>query len=368
MPVAHSPVFVAIRHPPDAWHAKPRCAPQSARCRHADAGRKPNGAFVQPRDGSLQPSAVDFPSRDGVRRRCDNGSFHDDGRLKARNIPFETRATLPAPRAMEVLPRTRPDGRVEGRGQEGDGPHRRAAEEGESTMSESETLKWKTEETIRCGLAVHELAVTHREELEPRVGAATIDGLGTDVAELRNDAAGAVSSRADRRSSTLDQNEALRTGAAVVAAVRSAIRHVHPADKALQGEFGVGVAVNDRSVPSVAAGLQIVLDASARHPDETRAAGILDADIEKAQNARAGLATADATQEGRKLGAREATARRRATQLRVQKGIDRILAAATLAFVDRPSLLAKFTSLVPSRPRRAPKDPTATGTTPTSPT
>jgi hypothetical protein len=230
-------------------------------------------------------------------------------------------------------------------------------------MSDNEALKWKTEETIRCGLAVHDLALTHREELEPRVGAAAIDGLGTDVAELRDDAAGAVSSRADRRASTLDQNEALRTGAGVVGAIRIAVRHVHSADKALQGEFGVGVAVNDRSVPSVAAGLQIVLDAAARHPDETRAAGILDADIEKARNARAALVSADVTQEGRKLGAREATARRRATQRRVQTGIDRIVAAATLAFVDRPNLLAKFTSLVPSRPRRADK----TGTTPPTP-
>jgi len=39
-------------------------------------------------------------------------------------------------------------------------------------MSEHQNIKWRTEETIRCGLGIHDLAVTHREEIEPRVGAA----------------------------------------------------------------------------------------------------------------------------------------------------------------------------------------------------
>ena len=233
-------------------------------------------------------------------------------------------------------------------------------------MSEIENIKWKTEETIRSGLGIHELAVTYREALEPRVTAAIIDGLRADLDELRSDAAGAVSSQAVRKAATLDQGTALQFGSAMVSAMRAAIRQVHPLDKALQRDFGVGMPVFVKSVPAVVGSLRTVLDAAEQHPDATRAAGIIEDDVRKAQDALASLTSADVTQESRKLGAREATARRRATQLRVQKGIGKIVGAACLAFLDKPDVVAKFTSLIPSRTRRSrkpapsPEMPTAT--------
>jgi hypothetical protein len=131
----------------------------------------------------------------------------------------------------------------------------------------------------------------------------------------------------------------------------------------LQRDFGVGMPVFVRSVPSVVGSLRTILDAAAQHPEATRAAGILEQDIQKAQDALASLSSADATQESRKLGAREATARRRATQLRVQTGIAKIVGAAYLAFVDQPAVVDKFTSLTPSRPHRSRK----TSSTPIEP-
>jgi hypothetical protein len=232
-------------------------------------------------------------------------------------------------------------------------------------MTQNEIIRWKTQETLRSGLSVYDQVILSREEFERRVGAGTIDGLRADVDELRDDAAGAVSARADRSSATLEQNVALGTGAGVVGGVRAAIRQVHPSDKALQRDFGVGMAISVKSVSSVVGGLRIILDAAAEHPEETRAAGILEEDIQKARDALASLAAADNTQEGRKVSAREATARRRATQVRVEAAIAKILAAAHLAFMDDPTMLAKFTSLVPSRPRgsRKPRTTTGPGTT-----
>jgi hypothetical protein len=191
--------------------------------------------------------------------------------------------------------------------------------------------------------------------------------LRADLDELRSDAAGVHSSRADRRASTLDQNGALAGGALVVAAIRTAIRQVHPCAPALLGDFGVGMPVFVRSVPSVVGSLRVVIDAVGKHPDEARAAGIIDRDVAKAEEALACLTTADAVQEGKKVGAREATARRRATQLRVQNGIARIVAAAHLAFLDRPDVVQKFTSLVPSRPHRARGSTGPTDAAPTPP-
>ena len=271
---------------------------------------------------------------------------------------------------MQVVPRPKPDGRVEGDGNNHDGTLNRAVENGAETMSVNTNVKWKTEETIRCGRGVYELAATYREELQPRVGAATIDGLAADIDELRNTAAGALSSRADRRSSTLAQNDALAFGATVVSAVRTAIRQTHPQNKMLQADFGVGMPVFSRSVPSVVGNLRMILDAAEQNPEPARTAGILEQDIARARDALAALSAADYTQEGRKLSAKEATARRRATQLRVQATVGRIVGAVHLAFMDRPEVTAKFTCLIPSRPGRTrksapaqPSGPAASGGT-----
>jgi hypothetical protein len=268
---------------------------------------------------------------------------------------------------MQVVPRPKPDGRAEGNGNNHDGTCHVTVEKGNRTMSENANVKWKTEETIRCGRAVYELAVAHRADLEPRVGAATIDGLATDVDELRNTAAGALSSRADRKASTLAQNDALVSGAAVVSAIRAAIRQSHAENRTLQADFGVGMPVYARSVPSVVGSLRMILDAYEQNPDAARAAGILEPDVERAREALSALSAADYTQEGRKLSAKQATARRRATQLRVQAGIARLVGAAHVAFMDLPELVAQFTALIPTRPGRVRKDAPAVPVAPPSP-
>jgi hypothetical protein len=222
-------------------------------------------------------------------------------------------------------------------------------------MRENPNVRWKTEETIRCGLSILELCACYLGDLEPRVGAVTISGLRAALDELRNTAATAISSRAARRASTLDQDAALRKGAGVVWAFRGAIRQAHRSNKALQRDFGVGVPIAIKSIASVAGGLRTVLDAAAHHPEELRAAGLVDADVAKARETLTALTVADVTQEGRKVGSREATATRRTAQVRVQAGVSKIIAAARLAFVDQPAVLAKFTSLIPTRPRRSPK-------------
>jgi hypothetical protein len=225
-------------------------------------------------------------------------------------------------------------------------------------MGTSNKTRWTTDQAIRVGTDFHDECVRHRTELETRIRPAEIDGLAADLLQLREADAAAVSSRADRRSATVDQNSAMRRAAGCVSAVRVAIRRAYPEDKSIQRSFGVGARMSSGTLTSVAAHLRTVLDAAARHPDAVAAAGILAADVADAQAGLEALASTDDTQERRKLVARQATMTRIAAQRRVEASVDRIFGAAVVAFRENPRLLERFTSLLPSRHRRKPR-PTA---------
>jgi len=219
-------------------------------------------------------------------------------------------------------------------------------------MEQNKKPAWKIEETITSGTEAHELATRFKPELEPRLGAGVIDGLGADTQELRGNASDAASTRVGAKAATLDEGTALRNGALIVAAVRATIRRTFAADKAIQRSFGVGAPVNANSIGSVAAGLRIVLSAADKNPEAAREAGILPADLDDARTALAALVTADQDQAGHKLTAKQATARRAATQLRVEAAVLKIVGVATLAFRNRPDVLAQFAAVIPSRSHR----------------
>ncbi len=218
-------------------------------------------------------------------------------------------------------------------------------------MKNKNLPKWKPEETVRLGFAMHEEASRHQTDLAPRVDAALLATLLADSLELRDASAGASGARATSQAATQAQKHVLRKGGALIAAVRNAVRRVHHPDKALQRKFGVGLTVQ-QTVPSVLAGLQVIVAAAEEYPAETTAARITDADLAAVRAARDELSSADEHQERSKVSARQATARRRATQLRVQESVARILAAAGIVFRDRPDVLARFTAVVPTRSKR----------------
>jgi hypothetical protein len=252
---------------------------------------------------------------------------------------------------MPLPPREGAESPAPGRGQQV-GRHFDAGDQKrEEAMKNQNLPKWKPEETIRLGFAMHEEASRCQADLAPRVDAALLATLLADSFELRDVAAGTCSARASGRAATLAQRHAIRKGAALVSAVRGAIRRVHRTDKAVQRKFGVGLVVQ-YLVPSVLASLQVILAAAGQCPAETAAAGITDADLVAVREARDALSTADEHQERSRLGARQATAQRRSRQLRVEQSVARILAAAGIVFRDRPDVLARFTAIVPTRTKR----------------
>jgi len=207
--------------------------------------------------------------------------------------------------------------------------------------------KWKSESVIRASAALNELAAKHREVLEPRLAPGLIDGLDADAKELRGDTSGAMESRAARKAATATQDAAAVQGAELVSAVRSAIRGAFPGEKAMQRAFGVGTRVAPGKVASVAGALDTLLKAAATRTDKVREAGILPADLERAAGLLEALLGADRAQEAKKVTAKVATARRAKTQLRIEAAIGRIMAAAEMAFLDDPAVLAQFRAAVP---------------------
>jgi hypothetical protein len=235
---------------------------------------------------------------------------------------------------------------------------RRAANQ-EDVVSKRSRPKWAIEAAVSAAVSLHEEALLHATELSPRIDAGLLAGLLTDADALRSDAAVVATRRADRKSATLSQDAALRIGYELIVGVRTAVRRAYPDDKALQREFGVGEKLDADAVGSVASGLHTVINAIAANPERARSAGLLPADQTQAQGALDALTAADHDQDRRSVSAKDATARRVATQLRLEASIGKLLAAAAIAFCDRPAVLARFEALIPSRPHRNGKQPIA---------
>lgn len=216
-------------------------------------------------------------------------------------------------------------------------------------MRKGRYLNWRIGVAIRVGEAAFQLAADHRTELDARLPAGLIDGLGADVATLRGTSAGAKAARAGKRSATLTQNDAAREGNELAMSIRTAVRNGEPSDRAFQKAFGVGERVSSHKVASVEAALETILRAAEANPERTRAVGIFPEDLDEVRRVRAALSTADASQEVRTVSSKVATSDRDEAQRRVQRSVKRIVGAAAVAFRGRPELARLFADLIPSR-------------------
>lgn len=215
--------------------------------------------------------------------------------------------------------------------------------------------KWTVSEGIRTGTAMFELSSGYALILNPRLDAGRIEGLGADVGELRGNSQKLLSAMLERNSSTEAQDKMVGTGYGLVSSVREAIRRRYPRDPEIKDLFGIGHRVEQKSVESVARAMQGIIDAADKKPEVVRQAGILPADVDEIRAVRMALVSADVDQEGKKLSAKEATAKRAATQLRVEEAVDCIFGAAKMAFRDQPEIFAKFEAVLPKSPARKAK-------------
>jgi len=216
--------------------------------------------------------------------------------------------------------------------------------------------RWSADQTIRAGEGLHPLAIQHRAVLEPRLSAGFIDGLAADTASLRGLSSGKAAARSVRSSATISQNEAVKQGGALAVNIRKLLRTGAPTNKALARAFGVGLAVNN-TVGSVAKALQTILGAAAQHEVAAREAGVLPEDVAQARTLWSAVASADASQEGKKLTAKQATAASGALQRRLEDNLVHLVAIAEISLASPPA--QHFDALTPRSP--APKKRPATG-------
>lgn len=204
----------------------------------------------------------------------------------------------------------------------------------------------KPENVVRSALQLLELAEKDRGELEPRLTAGTLTGLREDTDGLRDEAPGAQAARQLKRAATATQEAAAKTLAALVRGIREACKSARLEADVLRA-VGVGRPLQIKVVKSVVDAAEHVEQAYREFPDALRGAGVLPADLERVTALRARLQSADEAQEARKVTSKEKTASRDRAKKRVQVAIGKILAAAELAFLDKPERLAMYRAVRP---------------------
>ncbi len=216
--------------------------------------------------------------------------------------------------------------------------------------------RWSVDQTIRAGEGLHPLAVQHRAALEARLPAGFIEGVAADLAAIRGLAAGAVVERKDRSGATISQNDAVKNGAALVTSLRRLLRSGASKDKQLQKAFGVGLDVKP-TVSSVEKALGLVIAAASRNEAAVRAAGVLPDDVVSARNLLAALTGADASQEQKKLTAKQATAAVGEVHSRLSDNLAHLESIARAALPRAQA--TQFIALIPSSPtkKKAPPAP-----------
>jgi len=204
----------------------------------------------------------------------------------------------------------------------------------------------KPEAVVRSALQMLELAEKDREELEPRLPAGTLTGLREDVDGLRAKAPGAVAARQLSKAGTATQESAATTLAALVQGIRTASRCAQLDPEVLRA-LGVGRRLYATVVKSVVEAAEHVEQAYREFPDALRSAGVLPADLERVIALRARLQSVDQAQELGKVTSKEKTASRDLVKRRALAAMGRILAAAELAFLDKPERLAMYRAAIP---------------------
>jgi hypothetical protein len=214
-------------------------------------------------------------------------------------------------------------------------------------MATKSKTKWETADVSRIGQGALALALEQRAAVEPRLSAGLLDGLAADLDAFDGKRAAATLAPESLREATRTQDAAAEAAHAFLVAARGAVAR-NGATAAQRAAFGLKVPAKTQKVSSLVAGLKALIEAAASFPDVARSSGLLTSDLEQAGALRTALTAADATQEAKKQSRKTPTAERAETQQRIEKAVDAIVAAGTLAFVLDPGKAARFRALVPS--------------------
>jgi hypothetical protein len=191
-------------------------------------------------------------------------------------------------------------------------------------------------------LALHD---KHQAEITDRLTAGTVSGLREDLPALRGLVPGVGKARRRAKAATADQADALKTGHALVSAVRQAVAR-RGKTKAVRTAYGVGAKLSAKSVKSVSEALGTIHDRAAKKPEEARAMGIVAADVTKIRAAIEAIEGADDVQESLRAAAPQTTRDRNQAARRILAAVDEIATAGAIAFAHQPAIRKKFEALL----------------------
>lgn len=214
----------------------------------------------------------------------------------------------------------------------------------------------KTEaETTQAGLKAHNLAVTHKAVLEPRLAPGVVDGLAADLTQIGIVVPGAVQTRTVARTAKVSQDVALAQGYALVSAIRAAVVRAKAAAD-VRKAYGVGAKVNALVVKDVKASIATIVARAEANPSEARSLGILQKDIDALKADNDAITAADEDQEKKRATAPQSTKARNQTLVRIIEATDRIAGAGILEFAKDEAIRAEFQALIGAGlPNKKPK-------------
>ncbi len=210
------------------------------------------------------------------------------------------------------------------------------------------TPKWAPGDVSRVGRGALELANKHKATIEARLPAGLLDGLTADLDTFDGKQSAASLAKESLREATRNQDDTARRALDFLTLTRGALTRAAPKDDA-RAAFGLSLRPTTNKLQTIITALDAFIDGATRHPEVTRAASLLSADIDKLRAHRAALSLADAAQEATKVTRKLPVADRKQAQLRIEKAVDTIINAGSLGFADKPEIVALFRALVPSK-------------------
>lgn len=210
----------------------------------------------------------------------------------------------------------------------------------------SKKPKWSPASIATSGRAALKLARDEQTVIGDRLQAGLVDGLEVALDLFEGVRSAATLATEKLRAKTEEQNAAAAKAHTFLSAARAAIVR-SGASAAERAAFGVKITLNADRVASLIACLDGLIDGAAKYPAAASAAGLLSADFARAAALRDSLKAADSSQESEKVSRKSPTAARKAAQVTIERAIDAIVNAGTLAFIDQPAKAKLFRDLIP---------------------
>ncbi len=218
-------------------------------------------------------------------------------------------------------------------------------------------VPWKPNDTLAAAKLASRAARRHVNQLAPRgLDAQFFDALDEEVAQFELLNPGQATQVERVRGKTRKIAEVLDEANRLVTGLRQAIVLTFPPRHPARAEFGTGLTLQKRSVPSTLAALQALVHGMETSPANAQSAGLAASDLAAVKRYLEEIPRADRTQEDAKDQRKAATAIRDALHLSIYGRMNRLRIAAGIALAQDPSALEEILNPFPGGPKR--KKPT----------